>query len=89
LGFLSVGHMEPNHFTQKHLRRAELLAIPAAVAIQNARLYSTAEIYGSELEKRLSDLQQAEQALINRRRAAVFSGTINWFRPQRSFAARV
>jgi len=63
LGLLSVGHMEPNHFTQEHLRRAELLAIPAAVAIQNARLYSTAEIYGSELEKRLSDLQQAEQAL--------------------------
>jgi PAS domain S-box-containing protein len=63
LGFLSVGHMEPNHFTEDHLRRAELLAIPAAVAIQNARLYSTAEIYGSELEKRLADLQKAEQAL--------------------------
>jgi PAS domain S-box-containing protein len=63
LGFLSVGHMEPNHLTQDHLRRAELLAIPAAVAIQNARLYSTAEIYGSELEKRLADLQKAEQAL--------------------------
>jgi PAS domain S-box-containing protein len=63
LGFLSVGHVEPNHFTEDHLRRAELLAIPAAVAIQNARLYSTAEIYGSELEKRLSDLQKAEQAL--------------------------
>jgi PAS domain S-box-containing protein len=63
LGFLSVGHMEPNHLTEDHLRRAELLAIPAAVAIQNARLYSTAEIYGSELEKRLADLQKAEQAL--------------------------
>ena len=63
LGFLSVGHIEPNHFTEDHLRRAELLAIPAAVAIQNARLYSTAEIYGSELEKRLADLQKAEQAL--------------------------
>jgi len=63
LGFLSVGHVEPNHFTEDHLRRAELLAIPAAVAIQNARLYSTAEIYGSELEKRLADLQKAEQAL--------------------------
>jgi PAS domain S-box-containing protein len=63
LGFLSVGHIEPNHFTEDHLRRAELLAIPAAVAIQNARLYSTAEIYGSELEKRLTDLQKAEQAL--------------------------
>jgi GAF domain-containing protein len=35
LGFLSVGHVEPNHFTEDHLRRAELLAIPAAVAIQN------------------------------------------------------
>jgi PAS domain S-box-containing protein len=63
LGFLSIGHLEPNHFTEDHLRRAELLAIPAAAAIQNARLYSTAEIYGSELEKRLSDLQSAERAL--------------------------
>jgi PAS domain S-box-containing protein len=63
LGFLSVGHIEANHFTEDHLRRAELLAIPAAAAIQNARLYSTAEIYGSELEKRLADLQKAEQAL--------------------------
>ena len=63
LGLLSVGHVEPNHFTEDHLRRAELLAIPAAVAIQNARLYSTAEIYGSELEKRLADLQKAEEAL--------------------------
>lgn len=63
LGFLSVGHVEPNHFTEDHLRRAELLAIPAAAAIQNARLYSTAEIYGSELGKRLTDLQKTEQAL--------------------------
>ena len=63
LGFLSVGHNEPNQFTDDHLRRAELLAIPAAVAIQNARLYSTAEMYGAELEKRLSDLENAERAL--------------------------
>jgi PAS domain S-box-containing protein len=63
LGFLSIGDVEPNHFSENQLRRAELLAIPAAVAIQNARLYSTAEIYGSELEKRLADLHMAEQAL--------------------------
>lgn len=63
LGFLSVGHSEPNQFTEDHLRRAELLAIPAAVAIQNARLYSTAEMYGSELGKRLADLENAERAL--------------------------
>jgi PAS domain S-box-containing protein len=63
LGFLSVGHTQPDHFTEDHLRRAEVLAIPAAVAIQNARLYMTAEIYGSELAKRLADLQNAERAL--------------------------
>lgn len=48
LGFLSVGHEDPNRYTQEHLRRAELLAIPAAAAIQNARLYARAEIYSSE-----------------------------------------
>src|SRR5581483_651511 len=63
LGFLSVGHNEPERFTEEHLRRAELLAIPAAAAIQNARLYQTARIYGSELEKRFADLKQAEAAL--------------------------
>jgi PAS domain S-box-containing protein len=63
LGFLSAGHSDPNRYTQEHLRRAELLAIPAAAAIQNARLYQTAQIYGSELEKRIADLKQAEAAL--------------------------
>jgi PAS domain S-box-containing protein len=63
LGFLSVGHTEPDHLTQDHLRRAQLLAIPAAVAIQNARLFARADIYGSELEKRLADLLAAERAL--------------------------
>lgn len=32
LGCLSVGHTQPNLYTQDHLRRAELLAIPAAAA---------------------------------------------------------
>ena len=63
LGFLSVGHTDPSRHTQDHLRRAELLSIPAAAAIQNARLYSTADMYASELQKRLVDLQEAETAL--------------------------
>jgi PAS domain S-box-containing protein len=63
LGFLSIGHRYAHHLTEDHLRRAQLLAIPAVAAIQNARLYSTAEIYGSELEKRLADLQDVEWAL--------------------------
>jgi PAS domain S-box-containing protein len=36
---------------------------PAAAAIQNARLYSTADMYASELQKRLVDLQEAETAV--------------------------
>lgn len=63
LGFLSIGHTDPNRYTTDHLRRAELLSIPAAAAIQNARLYSTADLYASELQKRLVDLQEAETAL--------------------------
>ena len=63
LGFLSIGHTDPSRYTADHLRRAELLSIPAAAAIQNARLYSTADMYASELQKRLVDLQEAETAL--------------------------
>jgi PAS domain S-box-containing protein len=63
LGLLSVGHTQPHTFTQDHLRRTELLAIPAAAAIQNSRLYERAEIYGSELQRRLTDLRQTEKAL--------------------------
>jgi PAS domain S-box-containing protein len=64
LGFLSVGHNEPHRFTEDHLRRAQLLAIPAAAAIQNSRLYERAALYGEELEKRVSDLRQAQTALL-------------------------
>ena len=63
LGCLSVGHTQPNIYTEDHLRRAELLAIPAAAAIQNARLYETARIYGETLEIRIADLKRAETAL--------------------------
>lgn len=63
LGLLSVGHTRPNTFTQDHLRRTQLLAIPAAAAIQNSRLYERAEIFGSELQRRLTDLRQTEKAL--------------------------
>jgi PAS domain S-box-containing protein len=63
LGLLSVGHTQPDSFTREDLRRAQLLAIPAAVAIQNSRLYECASIYGSELEKRIQDLYAAKKAL--------------------------
>jgi GAF domain-containing protein len=46
LGFLSIGHTDPNRYTPDHLRRAELLSIPAAAAIQNARLENSGDFRG-------------------------------------------
>jgi PAS domain S-box-containing protein len=63
LGLLSLGHPVPDRFSQEHLRLAKSVAIPAAAAIQNARLYECAKIYGDELAKRTSDLQEAQTAL--------------------------
>jgi PAS domain S-box-containing protein len=63
LGLLSLGDTRAQAFTQEHLRLAKSLAIPAAVAIQNARLYEQAEIFRAELEQRLADLEQAEKEL--------------------------
>jgi len=63
LGLLSLGHSSPDRFTPEHLRLTKSLAIPAAAAIQNARLYECARIYSSELEKRTEDLQKAQRAL--------------------------
>ena len=63
LGLLSLGDTHAQAFTQEHLRLAKSLAIPAAVAIQNARLYEQAEIFRVELEQRLADLEQAQKEL--------------------------
>jgi GAF domain-containing protein len=63
LGLLSLGHSASGSFTQEHLRLAKLLAIPAAAAIQNARLYECAKIFGTELKKSASDLEEAQSAL--------------------------
>jgi len=63
LGFLSLGDTRAQAFSQENLRLAKSLAIPAAVAIQNARLYERAEIYGIELQQRLADLEVTQQAL--------------------------
>lgn len=61
LGLLSLGDTGARAFTPEHLRLAKSLAIPAAVAIQNARLYEQAEIFRAELEQRLA-IVEAERA---------------------------
>jgi len=55
LGILSLGAKAPSVFTPEHLRLAKSLAVPAAVAIQNARAHERAEIYAAELELRLNE----------------------------------
>jgi GAF domain-containing protein len=62
-GLLSLGSNEPSRFTREHLRLAKSLALSAAVAIQNARLYERAEIYAYELELKLKELKEAHAAL--------------------------
>jgi PAS domain S-box-containing protein len=59
LGLLSIGKTLPRAFSTEHFRMAKSLAIPAAVAIQNARLYEWAEIYAAE---RQSLLKKADGA---------------------------
>lgn len=63
LGILSLGTNAPSVFTPEHLRLAKSLAVPAAVAIQNARVHERAEIYAAELELRLRELRDAQMAL--------------------------
>ena len=65
LGILSLGSHERCIFTPEHLRLAKSLAVPAAVAIQNARVHERAEIYAAELEARLQELRKTQKALQN------------------------
>jgi PAS domain S-box-containing protein len=63
LGILSLGARIAHAFTDEHLRLAKSLAIPAAVAIQNARIHQRAEIYAAELETRLQELRATQKTL--------------------------
>jgi len=59
LGLFSIGSKLPRAFTTEHFRLAKLLAIPAAVAIHNARLYEWAQIYAAERQSLLRKLDES------------------------------
>jgi PAS domain S-box-containing protein len=63
VGLLSVSGAKPSQFTHVHVRIAKSLALSAAIAINNARLYERAAIYASELELQLKRLENAQLAL--------------------------
>jgi GAF domain-containing protein len=73
LGILSMGTNAPCIFTTEHLRLAKSLAVPAAVAIQNARVHERAEIYAAELEARLKELRETQRALEHAERQSLRS----------------
>jgi PAS domain S-box-containing protein len=58
VGLFSIGSRQPRVFTTRHFHLAKLLAIPAAVAIHNARLYEWAQIYAAERQTLLKKLDQ-------------------------------
>jgi PAS domain S-box-containing protein len=62
LGLLSISESRPRSFSTEHFRLAKSLAIPAAVAIHNARLYEWAQIYAAE---RASLLKKAEAGCLS------------------------
>lgn len=61
LGLLSIGNRSPRRFSTEHLRLAKSLAIPAAVAIHNARLYEWAAIYAAERESLLKKAKSQDE----------------------------
>jgi PAS domain S-box-containing protein len=63
IGLLCLGNSQSNAFTDEHIRMAESIAVPAAIAIQNARLFERGEIYAAELEQRVKDLRETKEAL--------------------------
>ena len=69
IGLFSLEKAEPAFFTPEHVNMAELLATPAAIALQNARLF--AEVTGGRermraLSERLVAVQEAERAHLAR-----------------------
>src|SRR6185437_6544452 len=63
IGILAIDHAKPNVFTREHLRLTKSLAASAAAAVQSARLFEQAQLFGSELERRVLDLRAAQNAL--------------------------
>jgi PAS domain S-box-containing protein len=61
LGLLSISKAQPGFFTTEHFRMAKSLAIPAAVAIQNARLYEWAAIYAAERKTLLQQIHKSQK----------------------------
>jgi len=64
IGLYSLDKVEPGFFTQEHLHLAELLAVPAAIAIANARLFEEVNTNREQLQlltRRVYTAQEEER----------------------------
>jgi signal transduction histidine kinase len=69
IGLYSLSKVEPGHFNARHLRLAEALAAPAAMAIQNAWLFEQVRKGHEQLQtlsRRLVEVQENERRAIAR-----------------------
>lgn len=69
IGLFAVDKTVPAFFTPAHVNLAELLAVPAAIALQNARLYAEVESGRSQMQaltERLVMVQESERAHLAR-----------------------
>jgi signal transduction histidine kinase len=55
IGVLSSQSDEPDHFGEPHIRLLHQIANQLAVAVDNARLFTTVQNYASELEQRVAE----------------------------------
>lgn len=69
VGLFALEKIVPGFFTPAHVDLAELLAVPAAIALQNARLYAEVEAGRAQMQAlsaRLVTVQEAERAHLAR-----------------------
>jgi len=62
LGMISVEKREPAFYTEKHVALAQAFAAQAAIAIENARLYTAAQEELAERKQTEIELQRAKEA---------------------------
>ena len=69
IGICSLSKQEAGFFTDEHLRLAEALAVPAAMAIQNASLFEQVRAGRSQLQtlsRQLVEIQESERRTVSR-----------------------